>query len=79
MNEAAVDPLRPARAIGISLKTSDLPEDEARRAIQRATEETGLPATDPVRFGPGPLVEAILEAARQKRRAGARATVPQQA
>jgi len=79
MNEAAVDPLRPARVIGISLKTSDLPEDEARRAIQRATEETGLPATDPVRFGPGPLVEAILEAARQKRRAGARATVPQQA
>src|SRR5690606_40237042 len=34
MNEPAVDPLRPARVIGISLKTSDLPEDEASGAIQ---------------------------------------------
>ncbi len=79
MNEAALEPLRPARVIGISLKTSELPEDEAKRAIQRATEETGLPATDPVRFGPGPLVDAILHAARQKIRAGGRASVPQQA
>jgi len=83
MNEAALAPLRPAPVIGISIKTSELPEEDARRAVQRAAEETGLPATDPVRFGPGPLVDAILRAAAQKTRAGrtagSEATVPQQA
>ena len=63
MNEAMLEPLRPARVIGISLKTTELPEAEARLAVQRAEEETGLPATDPVRFGPEPLVRAILKAA----------------
>jgi uncharacterized NAD-dependent epimerase/dehydratase family protein len=63
MNEAMLEPLRPARVIGIAIKTAELPEAEARLAVQRAEEETGLPATDPVRFGPEPLVRAILEAA----------------
>lgn len=77
MNEAALEPLRPARVIGISLKTSDLPEEEARRAVQRAQDETGLPATDPVRFGPGPLVDAIQAAAARKfGRAGDGAMTP---
>jgi uncharacterized NAD-dependent epimerase/dehydratase family protein len=52
-------PLRPASVIGVSLNTSDLSEQEARAAVQRATDETGLPATDPVRFDPAPLVSAI--------------------
>jgi uncharacterized NAD-dependent epimerase/dehydratase family protein len=35
-------------------------EDEARRAIAEAEEETGLPADDPVRFGAGKLLDAVL-------------------
>ena len=35
----------------IALNTRGLDDDEARAAIAAATEETGLPATDPVRFG----------------------------
>ncbi len=51
---------RPARVACIALNTRDLGEDEARRAIQAAEEETGLPAGDPVRFGAAPLVDAVL-------------------
>lgn len=54
--------------IGISLNTYDLSEAEARRACERASRETGLPATDPVRFDSAPLIDAI-EAARGRYRA----------
>lgn len=45
--------------ICIALNTFDLDEGRARQAVESAVEETGLPATDPVRFGPGVLIEAI--------------------
>jgi len=41
----------------------------ARAAVERAARETGVPATDPVRFGPAPLVEAIAGAAARRRAA----------
>jgi uncharacterized NAD-dependent epimerase/dehydratase family protein len=65
--EAAIAPLRPAPVIGISLNTRDLSDAEARAAIAAAERETGLPATDPVRYDPAPLAEAI-EAGRLARR-----------
>jgi uncharacterized NAD-dependent epimerase/dehydratase family protein len=54
--------LRPAKVAGISLNTSTVSEDAARTAIAAAEEETGLPADDPVRFGAGKLLEAVLNA-----------------
>ena len=41
-------------------------EDEARTACEAAAAETGLPATDPVRFDPAPLVDAIAAARKRK-------------
>ena len=61
--ERAAAPVRPAHVTGISLNTFDLSEGEARAAVARAAVETGLPATDPVRFGPEPLVEAVVREA----------------
>ena len=61
LHEALAAPLRPARTIGVSLNTSDLPDDEARRVIESIARETGLPATDPIRYDTAPLVNAILE------------------
>jgi uncharacterized NAD-dependent epimerase/dehydratase family protein len=53
---------RPADVAAISLNTSTASEDEARAALAIAEQETGLPADDPVRFGAGKLLEAVLKA-----------------
>jgi uncharacterized NAD-dependent epimerase/dehydratase family protein len=53
---------RPARVVAIALNSSPVGEDEARAAIAAAEQETGLPADDPVRFGAGKLLEAVLNA-----------------
>ena len=45
--------VHPTRVIGISLNTYDMNDLEARRACDQAEKETGLPATDPVRFDSG--------------------------
>jgi uncharacterized NAD-dependent epimerase/dehydratase family protein len=60
--EAIGSAVHPTRVIGISLNTYDLGETEARRACEAAARDTGLPATDPVRFDPGPLVDAVAGA-----------------
>jgi uncharacterized NAD-dependent epimerase/dehydratase family protein len=56
-------PRRPARVACIALNTSSLTEPEAREAIAAAESETELPADDPVRFGAGKLVDAVLREA----------------
>jgi uncharacterized NAD-dependent epimerase/dehydratase family protein len=53
--------VHPTRVIGICLNTYDMTDEVARRACESATRDTGLPATDPVRFGPGPLIEALIQ------------------
>jgi uncharacterized NAD-dependent epimerase/dehydratase family protein len=61
--EDAARPVHPSRVIGICLNTFDLDDRAARQAVADAARETGLPATDPVRFDSGPLVAAIERAA----------------
>ena len=56
-------PARKAKVAAIALNTAGLDDDAARAAIASAEEETGLVADDPVRFGAGRLVEAVLAAA----------------
>lgn len=51
---------RTARIVAVSLNSHHLDEAAARAEIARATAETGLPATDPVRFGPVILADAVL-------------------
>lgn len=60
--EALLKPVTGGKVVAIALATHGLPEDEARAAIRRAERETGLPATDAVRYGADVLVDAILEA-----------------
>ncbi len=56
-----VRPERPCKVVGLALVTGHLSEQEALAAIKQAEEETGLPATDVWRFGPGKLVDALSE------------------
>jgi len=64
--------VHPTRVIGISLNTYDLSDEAARRACEAATRETGLPATDPVRFDPAPLLDAVRNGRQAYLRSGNR-------
>ena len=57
--ESLAKPIKPAKVVGIALNCFDLSEEEALKAIESAEEQTGLPATDVVRFGAEKLVDAI--------------------
>ena len=51
---------RPAKVAAIALNTRELDDAAARSAVAQAAAETGLPADDPVRFGPERLLDAVL-------------------
>jgi uncharacterized NAD-dependent epimerase/dehydratase family protein len=59
LSEQALAPLRPSPVIAVALNTFDLGEDAARRVVDETRRDTGLPTTDPVRFDPAPIVDAI--------------------
>jgi uncharacterized NAD-dependent epimerase/dehydratase family protein len=81
LHETVAAPLRPAPVLGVALNTYDLDDAAALDAVKRTEDETGLPATDPVRFDPAPLVEAIarFHAARRAPALGARPEAAQRA
>jgi uncharacterized NAD-dependent epimerase/dehydratase family protein len=58
--ERASLPARKAQVVEIALNTRGLDEAAARGAVSAAENETGLPADDPVRFGAGRLLDAVL-------------------
>jgi uncharacterized NAD-dependent epimerase/dehydratase family protein len=57
--EGAIGWIRPAPVRAIALNTRGLDDDAARAAIEAVAAETGLPTTDPVRFGADALLEAV--------------------
>lgn len=61
--------VHPTRVVAICLNTYDLDDAGARRACEAAERETGLPCTDPVRFDPAPVLDALVRD-RERYRAG---------
>ena len=51
---------RPAAVAAIALNTRLLDDEAARAAVEDTERETGLPADDPVRFGPAKLTDAVI-------------------
>jgi D-glutamate N-acetyltransferase len=61
LHERIALPRRPAKVACLALNTAALEsDDEARATIAAAEAATGLPADDPVRFGSGRLLDAVL-------------------
>jgi uncharacterized NAD-dependent epimerase/dehydratase family protein len=60
LHERASLPNRPAKVAAIALNTRDLDENDARAAAEAVEAETGLPTDDPVRFGAGKVLDAVL-------------------
>jgi uncharacterized NAD-dependent epimerase/dehydratase family protein len=61
LHERMALPARKARVACIAVNTSPVADEaEARAVLAAAAEETGLPADDPVRFGPERLLDAVL-------------------
>jgi uncharacterized NAD-dependent epimerase/dehydratase family protein len=54
--------VRPAAVVAVALKTNKLDEAAARAAIAEVERETALVADDPVRFGSGRLLDAVVSA-----------------
>jgi len=55
---------RPPRVRAIALNTRGLDDAAAQSAVDAAEAATGLPTTDPVRFGAGRLLDALVSAAK---------------
>lgn len=60
LHENVMQHLRPAPAIAIALNTYDMSDADARAVIAKTARETGLPTSDPVRYDPGPIADAVL-------------------
>lgn len=59
------------RAVGIALNTSTMTEDGARAAIAAMADTSGLPVTDPHRFGAGPIADHLIATFRSREKAAA--------
>jgi uncharacterized NAD-dependent epimerase/dehydratase family protein len=59
IHEVITKNLKKSPVIAISLNTYGLTEEEALLEIEKVIFETGLPATDPVRFGADVIVNAV--------------------
>ena len=59
--EMLAAPIKPAKVIGIALNCFDLSVEETVKAINDIEKETGLPATDVVKYGSDKLVDAVKE------------------
>ena len=62
LHERIAGLVAPSAVVGLAVNTSLIADDdEARRTIEALAAETGLPADDPVRFGPDALWTAVRE------------------
>ncbi len=59
LHERLLATVKPAAVVGIALNTRGLGDQRAREEIARASDETGLPADDVVRFGAASLYDRI--------------------
>lgn len=57
--ERALAPLHPGKVVAIAVNTAGMEPEAAEAAVRDLAVRTGLPAADPIRHGPGSLLEAL--------------------
>jgi len=61
MHEEIASIVNKTKIVGISLNCFDLTDQQAMSAIKFAEDQTGLPATDPVKFGSEKIIKAVTD------------------
>jgi uncharacterized NAD-dependent epimerase/dehydratase family protein len=59
LHQEVAKPVKPCKVVGVCLNTQELTEEEAKKEIKKIEAETGLPTTDPIRFGCKKPVKAL--------------------
>ena len=54
--------VKPAPVVAVSVNTAGLGDEEAAEVLDAITDETGLPAVDPIRGSAAPILEAVMRA-----------------
>jgi len=60
IHENLVSFVKPSKVVGISLNTYNLPEEKSRSLINDIQKNTGLPTSDPIRYGTDSVTDGIL-------------------
>lgn len=61
LHERLMAPLKKSRVVAVALNTSAVDTAAATETVARVRAETGLPGSDPVRFGAGEILDAVME------------------
>lgn len=61
INNAVASIAKPSKVTGIALNTYNLSDEAAHQVIEDTRKLTGLPTTDPVRFGNEKLIDSLLD------------------
>ena len=59
IHENLMRPILDSTVVGVALNCWDLSDADAEDAVRKTQEEVNLPVTDVIRFGAGPLVDAL--------------------
>jgi uncharacterized NAD-dependent epimerase/dehydratase family protein len=61
IHESLLRPILPSKVVGVSLNCSGMSDQASEDVIRETNTQLGLPVTDVIRYGAGPLVDALLD------------------
>jgi uncharacterized NAD-dependent epimerase/dehydratase family protein len=61
LHEEMVSFVKPSKVIGICLNTYNLPDDRSKSIINEIQRSTGLPTTDPIKYGTTNIIDEMLK------------------
>jgi len=59
LHEEMVSFVKPSKVVGICLNTYNLPDDKSKEYIKEIQKSTGLPTTDPIKYGTSSIIDSL--------------------